>query len=112
MTNIAGTPFFMAPEMILRKKYSQKIDSWSIGIIIYMILTKKSFFDDFECELYSHYSDPSLEEKIECQLEDEKLKEFPKIHSLLKKLLQKNPKKRISAEKAYCLFNKNVYRAE
>ena len=35
----AGTPMYMAPEQVLRKGYSKKIDIWACGIIAYQLLT-------------------------------------------------------------------------
>jgi calcium-dependent protein kinase len=32
-----GTPFYMAPEMIM-KKYDHRCDTWSCGIILYVML--------------------------------------------------------------------------
>lgn len=34
-----GTLIFMAPEVALKKEYSKSVDIWSIGIIMYMLLT-------------------------------------------------------------------------
>lgn len=34
-----GTLIFMAPEVALKKEYSRSVDIWSIGIIMYMLLT-------------------------------------------------------------------------
>jgi calcium/calmodulin-dependent protein kinase I len=34
-----GTLIFMAPEVALKKEYSKGVDVWSIGIILYMLLT-------------------------------------------------------------------------
>ena len=38
LTQRLGTPFYLAPE-ILAKRYNEKCDLWSIGIVVYMTLT-------------------------------------------------------------------------
>lgn len=35
---MAGSPFYMAPEIILGKKYTKQIDVWSLGAILYTCL--------------------------------------------------------------------------
>ena len=39
-----GTPLYMAPEIFKKKKYTNKVDIWSIGVITYKLLTGKSPF--------------------------------------------------------------------
>lgn len=37
--SLCGTPFFVAPEICLRKTYNAKVDIWSLGILSYVLLT-------------------------------------------------------------------------
>jgi calcium-dependent protein kinase len=39
-----GAPYYMAPEMI-KGCYNEKVDLWSIGVIMYMLLTNEIPFD-------------------------------------------------------------------
>lgn len=38
---ICGSPFYMAPEILKKQKYNNKIDLWSLGIILYQLLNNK-----------------------------------------------------------------------
>ena len=35
----------MAPELIKREKYNEKVDVWALGCIVYQLLTGKTPFD-------------------------------------------------------------------
>ena len=41
---IAGTPFYMAPEVVNGDSYGFKADMWSIGVCLYLLLTLRQPF--------------------------------------------------------------------
>jgi serine/threonine protein kinase len=44
MTNVVGTPFYMAPEA-LKRKHNKACDIWSVGVIAYILLVGRSPFE-------------------------------------------------------------------
>ncbi|EQB61432.1 camk family protein kinase [Vairimorpha apis BRL 01] len=53
-SSIVGTPFYMAPEMVSRKKYNNLIDVWGLGITLYELCTlRKPFSGETRKQLYS-----------------------------------------------------------
>ena len=44
MTEVVGTAYYVAPE-VLMGSYCEKCDMWSVGIILYMLLTGEPLFD-------------------------------------------------------------------
>ena len=90
--SVCGTPAFMAPEIIKQNKkgYSLEVDIWSLGIIMYNLLTGQLPFT-------GNGKDPNeLYNKI--LNEDLKFPKFPEISNvaqdLLNQILEKDPKKR------------------
>ena len=89
-----GTITYLAPEIFTHKPYNHKVDIWSIGIILYFLLSGCLPFDD---------------EKLDDQIIGKKVvfshQEYPKeyfgnrnpgVLNLIDKCLEKNPDKRIS----------------
>jgi NIMA (never in mitosis gene a)-related kinase len=42
---LTGTPYNMAPEVCANQKYDSKADVWSVGVILYELITLKKPFD-------------------------------------------------------------------
>ena len=98
LNNTVGTPYFIAPEM-LKGEYDEKCDIWSIGVILYyMISGKFPFFDDDNFKIFQRIEneEPNFSE-LKLSLSENGL-------NFLKKCLTKNPKLRPSAKE--CLFHK------
>lgn len=94
MTSVAGTPLYMAPQLILRQQYTAKCDIWSIGMIAYELL--------FQRPPIKAHNLLELQEQIENPvvvppLENEKLRE------IIQQCLQVSEEKRISWEELYDL---------
>jgi serine/threonine protein kinase len=45
MALVLGSPLYMAPELVNRKPYTEKVDVWSLGVITYQLLSGKTPFE-------------------------------------------------------------------
>ena len=90
-----GSSYYMAPE-IIKRKYDEKCDLWSIGVVLYILLTGRPPFDGND--------DDEIIENVKKGVYDKWSYPFPLLSEqakdLIFKLLQYDPKKRISAEQA------------
>ena len=92
---VIGSSYYIAPE-VLRKKYNEKCDTWSVGVILYMTLAGCAPFDgDDDKEIIKSIKIGKYNKN------DERfVKHSPEVKDLLSKLLEKNIDKRLSAKEA------------
>ena len=93
--SIVGSSYYIAPE-VLNQCYNEKCDTWSVGVILYMLICGKPPFDgkdDFE-----------IIDKIKIGKFDDQNKRLlnssEEVQDLVHKLLTVNIKKRLSAHEA------------
>lgn len=94
MSTVCGTPAYLAPEVLLNQKYDCSCDIWSLGIVLYVMLCGYPPFD----------SDKNEEniENIKNGKYDFASPDWDEISEnakdLVRKMLNPDPKKRITAE--------------
>mgnify|MGYP003877063325 CR=1 FL=1 len=95
LTSQVGTPYYICPE-IVRGSYDYRCDYWSLGVMMYVFLCGKPPFHAKDTAALAKAilnNEPDLISGVwESVSEDAK--------DLLRQLLNKNPKKRITAGKA------------
>ena len=93
--SVVGSIYYTAPEVI-QKKYNEKCDIWSCGVIMYVLLSKKPPFGG--------YTEEEIISNILKGVYDIEKPPFDKISKnaldLIQKLLNKDINKRISAQEA------------
>jgi NIMA (never in mitosis gene a)-related kinase len=90
-----GTPLYMSPEVIRNDGYDFKSDVWSLGCVIYELVTFKSpFRTDEKISLYDLFT--KINKGDYPKILDEKYSPF--IKDLIEKMLKVNPEERVSLE--------------
>ncbi len=92
--DFVGTPWYMSPEQIKGQKVDQRSDIYSLGIIIFQLLTGKLPFGDSD-NIYAVFKAHMLDNPIDSHiLEGNTTYIPPDIEKIIRKMLEKNPKKR------------------
>ncbi|GFQ01959.1 phosphoenolpyruvate carboxylase kinase 2 [Phtheirospermum japonicum] len=94
MSGVVGTPYYVAPEVLTGRGYNEKVDVWSAGVILYIMLAGvPPFYGDgpaetFEAVLRSNLRFPT---KIFRSVS-------PEAKDLLRKMICRDVSRRLSAE--------------
>jgi serine/threonine protein kinase len=106
LKGVVGTYLYMAPEMLMGKCYSKEVDMWSAGVIMYLLLTGTHPIVDMEEESIDMYRTLIkralvVEDAVIFNQGRTEVRLMKKeVKNLLKQLLEADPKKRITAERA------------
>lgn len=98
-----GTPLYMSPEIIRNDGYDFISDVWSLGCVIYELITFKSpFRTDEKISLYDLFN--KINKGDYPKITDERYGDF--IKDLIDRMLKVNPDERIPLDKVkfYCVI--------
>ncbi|XP_049849978.1 myosin light chain kinase A-like [Schistocerca gregaria] len=96
MSTACGTPGYVAPEILQCESYDEKIDVWSAGVIMYILLCGyPPFYDENDAKLFDIIMSGSYE--FQSPYWDHVSEE---AKDLIRQILVVNPKDRISAKEA------------
>lgn len=87
-----GTPLYMAPEIFNCQEYNFKADIWSLGLVLYEILT-----GELPLKVHKREQIPQAQKNMKAYPDNVS----PDCKDLLSRLLQYDPNKRISFEDLY-----------
>jgi len=82
-----GTTIYMAPEILKKLRYNEKVDMWSVGVILFNMITG--------CQPFSSDNEEIINSEIEFNALDNE-----NIRNLCKDLMEKNPYKRLDSKDA------------
>jgi serine/threonine protein kinase len=98
-TQSRGTDGYRAPELIHEGRYSNKVDIWALGCILYLLATGKSpFFRDWDVLKYSYHPNMALFEL------PGKPAEWGAVIDLITLMLSTEPSRRPAATAIYETF--------
>ncbi|GMY20445.1 phosphoenolpyruvate carboxylase kinase 2-like [Fagus crenata] len=96
MEGVVGTPYYVAPEVLMGREYNEKVDVWSCGVILYIMLAGvppfygESVADIFQAVLRGNLRFPTrIFRSVSAEAKD-----------LLRKMICRDVSRRLSAEQA------------
>jgi tRNA A-37 threonylcarbamoyl transferase component Bud32 len=92
--DFVGTPWYMSPEQIKGQKVDQRSDIYSLGIIVFQLLTGKLPFGESD-NIYAVFKAHMLDNPVDSHILEGNTTYIPKdIEKIIRKMLEKNSKKR------------------
>ncbi|KAI3458737.1 hypothetical protein Pfo_015400 [Paulownia fortunei] len=94
MSGVVGTPYYVAPEVLMGREYNEKVDVWSAGVILYIMLAGvPPFYGDGPAETFEAVLRGNLRfpPKIFRSMS-------PEAKDLLRKMICRDVSRRLSAE--------------
>lgn len=99
LTDVVGSAYYVAPE-VLHRSYSVEADIWSIGVITYILLCgSRPFWGRTESGIFRSVirTDPNFNDSPWPSIS-------PEAKDFVKRLLNKDPRKRMTAAQALSMF--------
>lgn len=100
MSGVVGTPYYVAPEVLMGREYNEKVDVWSSGVLLYIMLAGiPPFYGDSAAEIFEAVARANLRfptrifRSVSTPAKD-----------LLRKMICRDASRRISAEQALSMF--------
>lgn len=96
-SDVVGSPYYVAPE-ILHRRYGPEVDIWSAGVMVYILLCGvPPFWGETENDIFNEVLHGDLDFSSD---------PWPSISDsakdLVKKMLHRNPKRRLTAHEVLC----------
>lgn len=96
LTQVVGTPGYMAPELLKDEVYGAEVDLWSTGVLLYILIEGAAPFYDEDPDL--------LDEQVKAAVLDFDPEAWDPVSTeakqLVQQLLQQDPENRITAAQA------------
>lgn len=105
MSGVVGTPYYVAPEVLAGRDYGEKVDVWSVGVVLYVMLAGfppfngESVVEIFHAVLRANLRFPS---RVFHSVS-------PTVKDLLRKMLCKDVSRRFSAEQVLSKYLINLF---
>lgn len=94
LTGVVGTPYYVAPEVLAGRNYNEKVDVWSAGVILYVMLTGVApFYGNSATEIFEAVLRANLRFPVRYFHSVS-----PAVKDLLRRMLCKDASRRLSAE--------------
>ncbi|KAK2637931.1 hypothetical protein Ddye_025726 [Dipteronia dyeriana] len=93
---IVGTPYYVAPEVVMGREYNEKVDVWSAGVVLYTMLAGiPPFYGETAAEVFEAVLRGNLRFPIRIFRSVS-----PAAKDLLRKMICRDVSRRLSAEQA------------